>query len=149
RNILVDFPSCSVVFVDLEEASLPGFNNLSVLGTMGYMAPEQVVTLESSGARNTDTKPSHRTDDYALAVIIYETLLRRHPLRGPKVHVNDSAELDELVTLGRNALFIEHPTDRSNAPLELPTPMAALGPRISDLMLRAFVLGLTSPEARP
>lgn len=149
RNILVDFPSGTSVIVDIEEASLPGFRYSGVLGTMGYLAPEQVMTLESAGARHTDTKPSRHTEEYALAVIIYETLLRRHPLRGPKVHVAESAEQDEMALLGRNALFIEDPTDMSNTPPGLAPPLSVLGPNISTLMFRAFVRGLTSPEARP
>jgi hypothetical protein len=73
-------------------------------------------------------------------------LLNRHPLRGPKVHSTRSAEEDEQLSLGKKALFIEHPLDSSNRPKEgLKVPVTALGSTLSKLFYKAFVTGLHAP----
>jgi len=93
--------------------------------------------------------PSARTDQHALPVLIYEYMLFRHPLVGPKINCSTSAEEDEMLSMGSKALFIEHPTDTSNRPKDLKTLCGALGPILNDLFMRAFVKGLHSPNDRP
>lgn len=105
--------------------------------------------------------PDIETNNHALAVLVYMLLLYRHPLRGGKVHNMDSAK-DEELTMGEKALFIEHPTDKSNAPnieilspLELPQgdinklPYTICGPYLKDLFEKAFIDGLHNPKKRP
>lgn len=88
-------------------------------------------------------------------------LLYRHPLRGGKVNDLDPAK-DEELTMGKNALFIEHPTDKSNRPkvnqlatAELPQgdvmklPYTICGPYLRPLFDRAFINGLHNPSQRP
>ncbi len=86
-------------------------------------------------------------------------LLYRHPLRGGKVH-NLDPEKDELLSMGENALFIEHPFDKSNRPNEkdpslMPwtdvneLPYTICGPYLKDLFERAFIEGLHNPDKRP
>ena len=88
-------------------------------------------------------------------------LLYRHPLRGGKVHDLDPAK-DEELTMGGKALFIEHPTDKSNRPkldqlskTELPQgdvtklPYTICGPYLKKLFDRAFIDGLHNPQLRP
>jgi hypothetical protein len=76
-------------------------------------------------------------------------LLNRHPLRGPKVHSTRSAEEDEQLSLGKKALFIEHPLDTSNRPKEgLKVPVTALGSTLSKLFYKTFVTGLHAPYER-
>lgn len=60
-----------------------------------------------------------------------------------------SAAEDERLGMGEQALFIEHPTDFSNRPLELQVSMTALGPILTQLFYQAFVTGLHSPYERP
>ncbi|MDD1444455.1 hypothetical protein MEO93_29780, partial [Dolichospermum sp. ST_sed3] len=93
--------------------------------------------------------PSARTDLHALAVLIYEYLLSRHPLKGPKVNSVESAEEDEFLSMGSKALFIEHPEDTSNRPADISVSCTDLGKTLSDLFSRAFVTGLHSPDDRP
>ena len=42
-------------------------------------------------------------------------LFFRHPLRGGKIHDMSDEVRDETLSMGEKALFIEHPTDKSNA----------------------------------
>ncbi len=70
----------------------------TVLGTPGYIAPEVVAGKKL---------PSIETDQHALAVLLYETLLQRHPLHGPKIHTTRSAEEDDLLMMGARALYMQ------------------------------------------
>jgi DNA-binding helix-hairpin-helix protein with protein kinase domain len=90
------------------------------------------------------------TDLHALPVLIYQYLLRRHPLKGRKIANAASAEEQHLLEFGPEALYCEHPTDTSNRP-EDPNyiPCSALGPLLRGLFERAFVKGLHSPRDRP
>ena len=91
--------------------------------------------------------PSNLTDLHALAVLLYEYLLRRHPLRGPKVN-GQTAEEDELLSMGLKSLWIEDPRDESNR-VDVAVPYRKLGPYLPALFQRAFVEGLHQPSARP
>src|SRR5262245_42987608 len=94
--------------------------------------------------------PSARTDQHALPVLIYQYLLRRHPLDGKRIPPVPTAEEQELLSYGKQAIFCEHPTDASNRPEEPNyVPCAALGTHLNDLFQRAFVKGLHAPDNRP
>jgi hypothetical protein len=94
--------------------------------------------------------------------MMYSLLLLRHPLRGQKVHAEDPSE-DERLTMGENALFVEHPTDTRNRinpseatkTTELPwkdpekLPYTITGPYLKKLFERAFIDGLHDPRSRP
>jgi hypothetical protein len=73
----------------------------------------------------------------------------------------DSAK-DEELSMGSKALFVEHPTDKSNCvkvnqlhPSQLPqgdpskTPYTVCGPYLKKLFDRAFIDGLHNPAQRP
>lgn len=89
-------------------------------------------------------------------------LFFRHPLRGGKIHDMDDEMRDESLAMGERALFIEHPTDHSNAvklnqvsPSSLPwadpqkVPYTIMGPYLTPLFERAFIEGLHEPTRRP
>jgi len=141
RNVLVDLKGGDACVIDIDALVVPGLAPPTVLGTPGYMAPEVV-----SGR----ALPSIETDRHALAVLFYELLLQRHPLRGTLVHSTRSAEDDEQLSMGAKALFVEHRTDRRN-PSDQPIHVSveALGPHLSPLMRRAFEDALHNPAARP
>jgi hypothetical protein len=141
KNVLVDPQSGSAIIIDIDTLVVPGRFAPKVLGTKGYVAPEVVAGK---------ALPSMKTDLHALSVLLYEYLLLRHPLSGPKIHSTESAEADEVLAYGERALFIEHPTDRSNAPRSpLKPPVEALGQYLAPLFHRAFVDGLHAPDVRP
>lgn len=141
KNVLIDPKHGDSCVIDIDSLVVPGVAPPSVLGTPGYIAPE---VMSGTG------RPSIATDKHALAVLIYQILLNRHPLQGRKVNSTRSAEQDELLSMGAKALFIEHPTDRSNPPLALiRVPYGRLGPYLAPLVARAFVDGLHQPSRRP
>ena len=89
-------------------------------------------------------------------------LTLRHPLKGRKVHDMEDSARDDTLSMGKQALFIEHPEDTSNRinteyvrDSELPwadtdkMPMSICGPLISDMFIKSFVDGLHDPAKRP
>jgi hypothetical protein len=70
-------------------------------------------------------------------------------LEGPKVNSGASAEEDQNLSMGANALFVENPNDTSNRPRDLGVSCAALGPHLYELFMKAFVTGLHAPDQRP
>lgn len=86
-----------------------------MVGTPDFIAPEVVTTSHLPKDDAKRVLPSIATDRHALSVLIYMYLLFRHPLRGGKIHDMDDEVRDESLAMGEKALFIEHPTDHSNA----------------------------------
>lgn len=140
NNILIDPSTGSAFFIDMDGLVVPGVHPPKVLGTPTFVAPEVITGKEL---------PSIKTDLHSLAVLIYQLLLLRHPLKGPKVHTNTSAEAGDILEMGAKALFIEHPIDHSNRPREPFIGFNTLGPYISELIKRAFIDGLHDPNKRP
>jgi hypothetical protein len=140
KNVLIDPRRGSARLLDLDSLVVPGIAPPSVLGTPGYIAPE---VLAGHGS------PCIETDRHALAVLIYETLLVRHPLRGTRVYDLDP-EIDERLSLGERAIFVEDEDDRSNHLRPPPAvPFTSLGTPLAALFRRAFGPGLHRPELRP
>jgi hypothetical protein len=128
---------------------VPGVFPPDVLGTPGYIAPEVLGTQSLALDDPKRRLPSNLTDLHALPVLIYEYLLRRHPLRGPKVN-GKTAEEDERLSMGAKAVFIENPKDTSNRPKTgLNITIDHLGPYLPKLFRQAFVEGLHDASARP
>lgn len=161
NNVLIDPISRSACIIDIDGLVVPGLFPAEVIGTAEFIAPE-VMATRHLGKHDPDKKlPGRATDLHALAVLIYMYLLHRHPLTGGKVHDLDP-ETDNTLSMGNNALFIEHPTDFSNRPRtkqlskwELPwgdislLPYAILGPYLKQLFDEAFIAGLHHPASRP
>lgn len=161
KNVLVDPTSGNAAIIDIDGLVVPGKYPPDVLGTPDFIAPE-VITTKSLPVNDPQRKlPSIATDRHALAVMIYMYLLYRHPLRGGKVNDLDAAK-DEELSMGSKALFVEHPTDKSNRvkvaqlhPSSLPQgdtvklPYTICGPYLVDLFNKAFVDGLHNPQLRP
>lgn len=139
NNFLADPAKGSMIMIDLDGLVVPGVHPPKVAGSPGLVAPEVVMG---------NAEPSIRTDLHALAVLIYQTLLFRHPLKGPKVHAQNSEE-DEKLSYGSKALFIEHPTDSSNRPKGIQNSYKILGPFLSSLIERSFITSLQVPNNRP
>jgi DNA-binding helix-hairpin-helix protein with protein kinase domain len=146
-NFLANVAYQHVVLIDLDSLVVPGVLPPEMLGTGDYMAPE-IVMGRMMGKQNTDVKPSIYTDLHSLAVLIYQLLLMRHPLKGPKHHDPD-AEKDDLLALGEKALYIEDPADRSNRPADPFWGAWLLGDEVEALMRRSFTVGLRNPVQRP
>jgi serine/threonine protein kinase len=150
KNVLIDPKSGGAVIIDCDSLVVPQIYPPDVLGTPGYIAPEVLATQKLELSDPQRTLPSITTDRYALAVLIYEYLLGRHPLKGKRVNSPVSTEEDDWLSMGSKALWIENPKDTSNPPFEpLKVDYLQTGPYLAPLFERAFVDGLHSPNARP
>lgn len=140
KNVLVDPKGGDACIIDIDSLVVPGVAPPSVLGTPGYIAPEVLANK---------AQPSIATDKHALAVLLYELLLERHPLQGKKVNSTRSAEEDETLSMGAQALFVEHPTDRRNPSVKtIDVPYTRLGSALAKCFTRTFVEGLHAPNRR-
>ena len=162
KNCLIDPTSGQACLIDIDGLVVPGKHPPSVVGTPDFIAPEVVATAHLPKDDPQRKLPSRTTDLHALAVLIYMYLLYRHPLRGDKIHDPSDSQRDEELSMGSQALFIEHPSDPSNRikidqckPSELPwkdtqkIPYTVCGAYIAELFRRAFIDGLHNPAARP
>ena len=139
NNIFMDPHEGRITLIDIDGLVVKGFLRPQVDGTPDYIAPE--VLANAAG-------PSTQTDLHALAVLLHQLLLYRHPLRGPKRYSADPDE-DERSSMGPNGVYIDHPTDHSNRPGKSFWSSRILGATIQRLFERAFVSGLRDPSARP
>ena len=162
KNVLVDPSGGLACVIDVDGLVVPGKFPPDVVGTPDFIAPEVVKTSHLAKDDPKRHLPRQETDRHALAVLIYMYLLYRHPLRGGKVHDLNDEQRDESMTMGERALFVEHPTDKSNRiklknvkQTELPwadtskIPFTVTGPYLKELFLQAFVAGLHDPTMRP
>jgi serine/threonine protein kinase len=159
KNVLIDPKGIHAAIIDIDSLVVPGKFPPDVLGTPDFIAPEVYKTLGLDPKDKNRALPSRTTDLHALAVLIYMYLLYRHPLRGGKVHDLDPQK-DEEISMGTSALFIEHPSDKTNRPKEkhpsfMPwadidqIPFKICGPYIQKLYEKAFIDGLHAPNKRP
>jgi serine/threonine protein kinase len=162
RNVLIDPVTGNASIIDIDGLVVPGRFPPDVVGTPDFIAPEVLSTMKLDKRDPNRKLPSMLTDRHALAVMIYMYLLYRHPLKGGNYFgTGDSTEEDNLM-MGSKALFIEHPTDRSNRPKlnqidskELPwadvtkIPYTVCGTYLKTLFDRAFIEGLHNPTKRP
>ena len=162
KNVLVDPLTGDACMIDIDGLVVPGRYPPEVVGTPDFVAPEVVATQHLTISDPRRNLPSIQTDLHALAVLIYMYLLLRHPLKGRKIHDPSDSANDDALSMGRKALFVEHPEDPSNRintehvrDSELPwadttkLPLSLCGPLLSKLFERAFVDGLHNPAARP
>ncbi|MCE7948836.1 MAG: hypothetical protein DYG88_15550 [Chloroflexi bacterium CFX4] len=145
-NFMANVARHRAVLIDLDGLVVPDVLPPSMIGTAEYMAPE-IVTAHMYKQR--DIRPSIQSDLHSLAVLIYQLLLMRHPLRGPKVHDPDNPERDDQLAFGEKALYTEDPTDRSNRPKDPFRGAWLLGEEVESLMRRTFTVGLHDPSKRP
>ncbi len=161
NNVLIDPVTKSACMIDLDGLVVPGLYPAEVIGTAEFIAPEVLATKHLAKTDPNRKLPSRVTDLHALAVLIYMFLLHRHPLKGGKVHDLDT-EIDDLLSMGEKAMFIEHPTDATNRPKlnqvskwDMPwadiskLPYSLTGPYLKALFDQAFIDGLHQPNNRP
>ena len=161
KNCLVDPSTGGACIIDIDGLVVPGLFPPDVVGTPDFIAPEVIATQHLPMNHPDRRQPRRETDQHALAVLIYQYLFHRHPLRGGKIHSSDTDVQDRL-EMGEKALFIEHPQDDSNrCKIQknhqdfLPWvdtakfPYTVTGPYLKILFEQAFITGLHSPGQRP
>ena len=162
KNVLISPSSGHACIIDVDGLVVPGKFPPDVVGTPDFIAPEVVATTHLAKEHPQRVLPSRHTDRHALAVLIYQYLLLRHPLRGRKIHDEEDPSVDETLAMGEKALFVEHPFDDSNridsqyAKKEekfwhdtRKLPYTITGPYLSKLIEQAFMEGLHDPHKRP
>jgi serine/threonine protein kinase len=165
NNVLIDPVSKSAAIIDIDGLVVPGLFPPDVIGTADFIAPEVLATKHLSKTDPNRKLPNQKTDLHALAVLIYMYLLYRHPLRGGNYFGSMETEKEEDLLMGEKALFVEHPTDKSNRNFKreygdnlqkfLPwtdlskTPYTITGPYLKELFERSFIKGLHNPNNRP
>ncbi len=165
NNVLIDPVSKTAAIIDIDGLVVPGLFPPDVIGTADFIAPEVLATKHLPLTDPNRKLPNRLTDLHALAVLIYMYLLYRHPLRGGNYFGAIDTEKEEDLLMGSNALFVEHPTDKSNQNFKreygdsliklLPwtdfkkLPYTITGPYLKDLFEQAFIAGLHNPINRP
>ena len=175
NNVLLDPVKRTICIIDMDTLVVQDMHPPEIQGTPGYIAPEVMETLYAPMSDPNKNLVSQQTEVHSLAVMIYELLMYRHPLKGPKVHDASDPKRDEELMMGKRALFIEHPENPSNRPNKrwaqryygskklrknkkvqylpyaLPddTPYTILGPYLAPLIEQAFITGLHNPSKRP
>ncbi len=145
-NIKVNLATGDIKILDVDTIVYKGSKTF-VSGTFGFMPPLTMTGKET---------PSKYNDSYALAVIIFMTLLGSHPLIGRQAEINGNATNEYL--LGEHPVYIFHPSDSTNRPVganeygqnqqRAIDRMKKYPPYFGKAMERTFVDGLFEKEKR-
>ncbi len=144
NNGFFDPKTGEILICDIDSVTFSG-GNPPIVGTLAYMAPELIL-----GKAN----PTTDTDLHSLAVLLFEMLVRNHPLEGKlecAIKVLTTASLIDLY--GRNPLFIFDLKDLRNRPEsdchDHATIFWSLLPTfVRDRFVTAFTDGLRNPKSR-
>jgi DNA-binding helix-hairpin-helix protein with protein kinase domain len=143
-NGFFDPATASVLICDCDNVTFSG-DQTQIAGTFPYMAPELILGK---------AKPSARTDLHSLAVLLFELMVRNHPLEGKQegeFEVLDYAARRKIY--GESPLFIFDPKDSRNRPDPHWHPNAQffwnmLPTFLQELFTKAFTVGLHDPSQR-
>ena len=105
-NIKLDLESLKVKILDTDTIVYTGDKSI-VLGTTGFMPPLTMIGKE---------KPNKYNDVYAVAVLIFMSLIGIHPLEGARRDKKCNENIDTYL-FGTHPLYVFHPHDNSNRPI--------------------------------
>jgi eukaryotic-like serine/threonine-protein kinase len=143
-NVFFDADTGDVAICDNDNVIVNG-EKPAVVGTPEFMAPE-VVRLEAL--------PSRATDQFSLAVLLFELFFLDHPLKGKKDEAIRCLDLPARTKLfGTEPLYIFDPKDDSNRPVpglhDAPIAFEKVYPACyKRLFEKAFTVGLHNPNGR-
>lgn len=141
ENIKVNKNDLSVKILDTDTA-VGGRSKPIVSGTIGFMPP---LTMRG------EEVPTKHNDAYALAVMIFMTLISGHPLRGKKYEEPCYTNIDTY-TFAINPIYIYNRKDPSNRPLSsdkrVIERMKKYPQYFADAMHKTFVDGLYDGSQR-
>lgn len=146
-NIKIDIENHKVKILDTDTIVYARDKSV-VLGTIGFMPPLTMTGKE---------KPNKHNDAYAVAVLIFMSLIGIHPLDGKRRDQPCNENIDAYL-FGTHPVYVFHPTDASNRPV----PRDGMGRRqqcaidkmkkypayFKKAMERTFVDGLFKGEKR-
>lgn len=133
NNILVSATGTSVQMIDVDNIYVAGRGKPAVLGTPRYIAPEVV-----NGLRN----PDILSDNYSLAVILYELLRVGHPYISDEVA--DGSPEDEARALTGECEYVTPKTSTRMLPEDV-----VFTDRLKELFKRCFADGKVDRLKRP
>jgi serine/threonine protein kinase len=139
NNILVakDKLIASVCMIDIDNLYTPGCEKSGILGTLRYMAPEIL---------NNQLPPDILTDDYSLAVIIFELLKCGHPYVGDFVD-ESSPEIEDAAYKGMLP-YVDDEGDTMNKSSSMLPSDVVFNSRLKDLFEKTFVIGKQNRMSR-
>ena len=132
NNILVnsDPSKASVCMIDIDNIYIPGGDSGNVLGTSRYMAPEIV---------NRQLSPDIITDDYSLAVILFELLRTGHPYVGDIVD-DGTPEQQTQAYLGLYP-YVDDPNNDINRSSQMLPIDVVTTKKLKNLFAKTFIQG--------
>lgn len=135
NNILVQIKGgiASVKMIDVDNIYVAGKGNAAILGTPRYIAPEVI---------NHQRTPDVLSDNYSLAVILFELLRVGHPYISDEI-LDGSPEEEEVALSGKG----EYVTDENSTNM-LPADIV-LTEKLRELFRRCFVDGKIERLRRP
>lgn len=128
----------TVRLIDADNIYVPGSRINSILGTSRYMAPEIMTKL---------MKPDTFTDDYSLAVLLFELLRCGHPYVGDLV-MDATPEEEELAYQGLFP-YVDDVEDDSNRSTQMLPAEVVFTAELADLFKRTFVTAKEERILRP
>ena len=105
-NIKIDLENLKVKILDTDTIVYTEGQSI-VLGTTGFMPPLTMIGKE---------RPNKYNDVYAVAVLIFMTLIGMHPLEGSRRNKKCNEHIDTYL-FGTHPLYVFHPNDTSNRPI--------------------------------
>ncbi len=105
-NIKLDLEGLKVKILDTDTIVYTEDKSI-VLGTTGFMPPLTMIGKE---------KPNKYNDVYAVAVLIFMSLIGIHPLEGARRDKKCNENIDTYL-FGTHPLYVFHPHDNSNRPI--------------------------------
>lgn len=139
-NILVNKKKevVTVRMIDADNIYVPGSRINAILGTSRYMAPE---------IRKNMSSPNTFTDDYSLAVLLFELLRCGHPYVGDLV-LDSSPECEELAYRGYFA-YVDDADDVSNCSTQILPADGIFTEELKKLFKKTFIDGKENNLMRP
>lgn len=107
-NLKINPNDWSIKILDTDTVVSSNDGKSLIEGTVGFMPPLTMKREET---------PTKYNDSYALAVIIFMSLLGSHPLMGRMGETPQKCDI-ETYLFAENPVYVWHPTDKRNRPTE-------------------------------
>lgn len=127
----------SVCMIDIDNVYTPGTEGNTIIGTNGYIAPE---------INNHNIKPDFLTDDYSLAVILFELLRCGHPYLGDFIK-NKSPEFEQAAYSGHFP-YVDDKEDIMNSSSDILPETEVFSSKLQKLFNKTFSEGRKNRMAR-
>jgi serine/threonine protein kinase len=145
-NIFLNPNNGNILVCDNDNVTTNGETIGSIIGTPKFMAPELVIGKVSF--------PNSDTDLFSEAILLFYMLTKGHPFEGKKesvIHCMDNNAQKKLY--GTDPVFIYHPTDLSNRPVQGvhngPISLWKLYPNnLQNLFIKTFTTGIKDVNSR-